>query len=96
MGLGVASLALRQLLLEASPLLFRIVQLAKGVAQLEASNVKLKALHPGWFVRLVFGQRGDGDREVVDDGWLNEVVLGDGFKDTGDCLSRRLTRLVVE
>ena len=96
MGFHVAPLPLCQLLLEAPALFFRIIQLAKGVAQLEAPHVKLEALHPVWFVRLVFGQRRDRDREVVDDGGLNQVVLGDGFKDAGDGFSRGLSGLKVE
>ena len=85
MGLCIAALPLRQLLLEALALFLRIIQLTKGVAQFEAPHIELEALHPVWFVWLVFGQRGDGDREVIDDGWLNQVILGDGFKDSSDC-----------
>ena len=96
MGFRIAPLPLRQLLLEALALLLRIVQLTEGIAQLEAPDIKLEPLHPVRLVRLVLGKRRDRDGKVVDDGWLNQVVLGNRFEDAGDGLSRRLARLVIE
>ena len=56
-GLFVAALALFDLRLEAAELVVRIVQLAEGVADLEAANVELEALDPIGLVRLDLGKR---------------------------------------
>src|SRR5947209_18471009 len=53
MRLFIATLALLQLLLEAPPLLFRIVELAEGVADFQAAYKDLEALHPVGFVLFV-------------------------------------------
>ena len=70
MGFFVAAGALAQLLLEAPPLLFGIVQFAEGIADLQPAHEDLEALHPvGILFRLalVLGQRRDGQRKVVDE-----------------------------
>ena len=72
---------MRDLLFEALALLFGIVQLAEGVADFEAADVKLEALDPVGLVGLLLGERRDGEREVVDDGRLDEVFFGDGLED---------------
>ena len=51
----VAAVALRQLLLEALVLLFRIVQLAEGIAQFETAGEKLEALDMFRIVGLGLG-----------------------------------------
>jgi len=38
-------------------LIHRIVQLAEGIPQLEASDIKLEAFHPIGFVGLYLGER---------------------------------------
>ena len=72
---------LRQLLLEAAALVVGVVQLAEGVADLEAADVELEALDPVGLVGLLLGERRDGEGEVVDDGGLDEVGFGDGLED---------------
>ena len=73
--LFVAARAFGELGLEALALIFGIVELAEGVADLESANVELEALHPVWLVRLDLRERRDGEREVVDDGGLDEVLV---------------------
>ena len=83
----VASGALAQLLFEAAALLFGIVQLAEGVADLQATGEDFEALDPlGIFFRLalVLRQGRDGERKVVNKCRLDEVRLGDELEDLGN------------
>src|SRR5947208_463982 len=64
--------------------------------------------HPGWYakrsaawrtgprrlVRFLLGGRGDGGGELVDDGWLREVLFGHSFEKIGNRFSRRLVGIV--
>ena len=61
--------------LEAPALFFRIVQLAEGVADFKAANIELKALDPIRLIRLDLRERRNREREVVDDGWLDQVLF---------------------
>src|SRR6516164_1602163 len=90
MSFFVATSALGELAFEAAPLLFGIVELAEGVADLEASNKNLETFDPVsilFRLALVFRQRGNGERKVVNERRLNEMRLGDKFKDFGHCLA---------
>jgi len=88
-GFVVAAVALLQLVFEAAALVVGVVELGEGVADLEAADVELEALDPVGLVGLDLGERRDGEREVVDDCWLDEVRFGDGFKDCRNCLTKR-------
>ncbi len=57
MGFLVAALALGKLLPEAPLLIHRIVQLAEGIPQLEASDIELEALYPLRLVGLGLRER---------------------------------------
>ena len=76
----VAALAFFELVLEAAALFFRVVELAEAVGDFHLPGKNFKALHPIGFVRLVFRERRNRGRELVDHGWLHEVFLGDRFK----------------
>ena len=85
----VTAIALGDLLLEALVLLHRVVQLAEGVAQLEAAGEELKPLHVGRVVGLGLGERRDLHRVVVDDGRLNQERLHNRFEEVVDRLAHR-------
>ena len=70
-------------------LLDRIVQLAEGVAEFEAADVELEALHPVRVVGLLLRERRDGRRKLVDDRGLDEMWFGDSFEEACDRLSER-------
>ena len=70
----VAALALSQLLGKALVLLHRVVQLAEGVAQLEAPGKELEALDIGWIVGLGLRERRNFDWHV---GQAAATALGD-------------------
>src|SRR5437868_6901869 len=57
LGLNVACLASAHLLLEASSLYAGIVQLGKGVGNLDPTREGFEAVHLVWIVRLTFGER---------------------------------------
>src|SRR5207237_9457334 len=76
MGLLVAARALSKLLLEATPLFFRIIQLAEGVTDFQASNKNLEAFHPVGFVPFIFGERRNGQRKIVNNCRLEKLRFG--------------------
>ena len=57
MGFFVAASLLFKLHLEAAALVFRIVQLAEGVADFEAADVELKPLDPFRLIGLYLAER---------------------------------------
>ena len=69
-------------------LLDGVVQLAEGVAQLEAAGEELEALDVVRIVGLLLRERRDVGREVVDDGGLDEERLDDGLEEVVDRLAR--------
>ena len=71
MGLVVAFGAIFKLLGETLVLLDRVVQFAEGVAQFEAAAIELKPLDPIGIVWILFGERGDGGRKLIDNGGLD-------------------------
>ena len=71
----VACGALGELIVESFLLLHRIVQLAEGVAQLEAAGKNLESLDVIRVVGLLLRERRDSRWVVVDDGRLDEVGL---------------------
>ena len=77
MGLVVAAFALGKLLAESLVLFHRIVQLAEGIAQLEAAAVKLKPLYPIGIIRILLGQRRNSRRKLVDDRGLDKMLFSD-------------------
>src|ERR1700733_9941869 len=76
----VASGALRELIVESFLLLYRIIQLAEGIAQLESSGENLEPLHVIRVVGFLLGKRRDSSWVVVNDGGLNEVLFDQYFK----------------
>src|SRR5215813_12150372 len=94
MSFLVAAFAFGELLLEASALLFRIVQLAEGVADLESADKNLESLDPVWIILFVLRERRDRDREVIQDGGLPEMLLGDSLKHVRDRFSGRFCGIV--
>ena len=66
---------------KATLLLIRIVQFGKGVAQLHARYVNLESLNKRRVIGTAFCQRGNIRREIIKDGWLNQLRLGEGFKE---------------
>ena len=74
---------------EAVALVDGVVEFREGVADLEASDVELEALDPVGLVGLDLGEGGDGEREVVDDGGLDEVgSQPQNSNSVGDCICR--------
>ncbi len=67
----------------------RIVELAEGVAELEAAGEELEALDVFGVVGLGFRERRDDGRVVVDDGRLDEERLDDGLEEVVDRLAER-------
>src|ERR1700745_3651127 len=90
----IAARFLRKLLLEATALLFRIIQLAEGIADFETADKNLKALHPFRLVLLVLRQRRDRDREVVQDSGLPEMFFCHSFEHVRDGLTCGLSGIV--
>jgi hypothetical protein len=88
-GLVVALGALGELVFEALLLLDRIVQLAEGVAQLEAAAEELETLDVRRVVRLGLRERRNLDRVVVDDVRLNEERLDDRLEEVINGLAQR-------
>ena len=82
------------MLLEAAALLFRIIKLAKAVGDFQATDENFEALHPIGLIAPVLGQRRDGQREIVDDSRLNEMLLSHCFEKIGNGFARRLIRIV--
>src|SRR5258708_23095263 len=72
--LFIAALFFAQLLLDAPALFFRIVQFAEGVADLQAADEDLEALHPVRLAALVFRERRNRHRELIDKGRLDQIV----------------------
>jgi hypothetical protein len=62
------------------PLLHRIVELAEGVGNLEATDVQLESLHRVGVVGLLLRQRRHLGRKVVDECRPCEVVLAQRFE----------------
>src|ERR1019366_2733402 len=96
-GFFVAARAFAALPLEAPALLLGIVQLAERVADLKSANEYLETLDPiGVLLRLalVLRERRNGERKVVDEGWLNQVRLGDKLENLGDRLAHGCDRIV--
>jgi hypothetical protein len=62
-------------------LLDGIVELAEGVAELEAAGEELEALDVVRVVGLLLGERRDFGGVVVDDGGLDEVGFDDSFEE---------------
>ncbi len=90
MSFFVAPGPFAELPLEAAALLLGIVQLAEGVADFQAADEDLEALHPlGILFRLalVLRQRRDSQREVVDERRLDQVRFGDELEDLRDGLA---------
>ncbi len=94
--LEVASGAVRQLRLEPPPLLVRIVQLAEGVRHLETADVELEPLHGIRVVGLLFRQRRDLGRKVIDEGRLNQLVLAQPLEDLRRDLPGAAARVNLE
>src|SRR5215813_685202 len=94
MSFFVAAFAFRELLLEAATLLFRIVQLAEGVADLQSADKNLEALDPVRLVLFVLRERRDRDREVIQDRGLPEMLLGDSLKHVRDRFPGRFCWIV--
>src|SRR5215472_18292931 len=93
----VAAGALGKLTFEASSLLLGIIKLAEGVSDFKPADENFEALDPvGVLCRLslVFRQRRDGQREVVDERRLDEVRLGYEFKNLCDGLAVRGTGII--
>src|SRR6516162_2262733 len=91
----VAPSALLQLLLETAALLFRIVELAEGIADLKTTDEDFKALDPILrLVALVLRQRRDGKRKVIEDGRLNQMLFGDRLKQRRDGFAHGLGRII--
>jgi hypothetical protein len=79
-GLVVATGALGKLLSKSFMLLYRVVQFAEGIAQLEATRVDLEALNPIRVVGALLGERRNGRRKFVDDGGLDQMLFGEYLK----------------
>ena len=83
LAFGLDGLALGDLTLKAALLVDGVVQLAEGVAVLGAVDEILKALGESRIVRLALGQRADLDRIIIDEGWLDQLVLNKGIEELG-------------
>ena len=83
LAIGLDGLALGDLTLKAALLVDGVVQLAEGVAVLGAVDEILKALGESRIVRLALGQRADLDRIIIDEGWLDQLVLNKGIEELG-------------
>ena len=84
MSFIIAATALAELLFESLVLLNWIIQLAKGIAQLEAAGKEFETLNVRWIIRLCFRQRRDLNRIVVDDRGLDQERLNDSLKQVVD------------
>ena len=76
-----------KLLVEAAPLLLRIVQFSEGVGQLHLAGVELEALHRVGIVRPLLRERRDFGRKIVDEGRLDQPVLAQPLEDLGGDLA---------
>jgi hypothetical protein len=68
-----------------------VVQLAEGVAELEAAGKELEALHVIGIVGLLLGERGDDGWIVVDDGGLDQLRFDDALEKPIDYFAERRT-----
>ena len=77
---GVPRLPLRLLPFKASPLFDRIVQFAEGVGHLHVRYVQLEPFDEVRVLGALFGQRGDNERIVENEGRLPRVSFTDGLE----------------
>src|SRR5207245_8273043 len=90
----VAALAFFELLLEASPLIFRIVQFTEAIRDLHFSGEDFPALGPVRLVRFLLGERRNSRGEFIDDCWLRQMLFRHGFEKIGNRFSRWLVGIV--
>ena len=76
------------MLFEAAALLLGIVEFAEAVRDFHTSGVDFPALRPVRLVGLDLGEGGDGDRELVDNRWLDQMLLCRRPEKIGDGLAR--------
>src|SRR4029077_9889953 len=68
------------LLAKAAFLLLRVVQFGKGIAQLHPGNENLESFDEGRVVGPALRQGRNVCREIIKQGWLNQLWLGESFK----------------
>src|ERR1700730_7924975 len=96
MGFVVAALSFLQLLFEAATLVFGTVQVAEAVVNFHLSGKDFPALGPIRLVRLLLGQWRHSSGKLVNNRWLNQMLLGRRLEQGGDSLSRWLLRIVSD
>ncbi len=87
--LGHLLAALRDLGKEAPLLLLGVIQFREAVGHFHSSHVNLEPLGQRRILRLLFGKRRNVRGEVIQNGWLNQLVFGDGLKQQAGPLAIR-------
>src|SRR3954447_24702030 len=94
MRLFIPSCAFSELLLKSSALVLGIVKLAEAVGDFHLSDKYFPALGPFGLIRLLFRERRDRSRKLVNNRWLHEMLFGYSFKQVCDCFASWLVRVV--